>query len=48
MFSLSPEDVMHYNADKDRLDILPGKVDLMIGPSSQDIKLKFYVVIKNE
>jgi beta-glucosidase len=47
IFYLSPDDVLHYNAAKDELGVLPGKVDLMIGPSSQDIRLKFYVVIKN-
>jgi beta-glucosidase len=47
IFYLSPDDVLHYNTAKDELGVLPGKVDLMIGPSSEDMRLKFYVVIKN-
>lgn len=39
-FSLSLEDLLHYDEKKDGLAILPGKVEVMIGASSQDIRLK--------
>ncbi len=47
LFFLNPDDVLHYNPVKDQQEALPGKVDLMIGSSSQDIRLKFYVMLKN-
>lgn len=48
IFSLKPEDILHYDSAKDALGIIPGKVDLMFGPSSEDLRLKFYVMLKNE
>ncbi len=47
VFSLRPEDVLHYSAVKDGLAILPGKVEVMIGASSQDIRLRSSFLIKN-
>jgi beta-glucosidase len=47
LFFLNPDDVLHYDTGKDQPGVLPGKVDLMIGSSSQDIRLKFYVMLKN-
>lgn len=38
-FTLKPEDIQHYNSVIDDLDIIPGEVDVMIGSSSQDIRL---------
>ncbi|MBK7557819.1 MAG: glycoside hydrolase family 3 C-terminal domain-containing protein [Chitinophagaceae bacterium] len=46
-FALKPGDLLHYSAAKDGLAILPGKVELMIGASSQDIKLRSAFLIKN-
>jgi len=47
IFMLKPEGLMHYSTIKDDLAILPGKVDVMIGASSQDIRLNSSFVIKN-
>jgi len=38
-FQLSTADLQHYNAQLDDLSVLPGKVNIMIGPSSADAKL---------
>jgi len=46
-FILKPEDILHYNALTDGLAVLPGKVELMIGSSSQDIRLQSAFLIKN-
>ena len=46
-FSLKPDDLLHYSAVKDNLAVLPGKVEVMIGASSQDIRLNSSFVIKN-
>jgi beta-glucosidase len=46
-FVLKPEDILHYDAAKDGLIVLPGKVELMIGASSQDIRLNADFLIKN-
>jgi beta-glucosidase len=47
IFMLKPDDLLHYSTIKDDLAILPGKVDVMIGASSQDIRLNSSFVIKN-
>ena len=47
IFMLKPDDLLHYSTIKDDLAILPGKVELMIGSSSQDIRLNSSFVIKN-
>lgn len=46
-FSLKPDDLLHYSAIKDGLAVLPGKVEVMIGASSQDVKLNSSFVLKN-
>lgn len=46
-FSLKPDDLLHYSTAEDGLDVLPGKVEVMIGASSQDIRLNSSFVIKN-
>ena len=46
-FSLKPDSLLHYSTITDDLAILPGKVDVMIGSSSQDIRLNSSFVIKN-
>jgi beta-glucosidase len=46
-FALKPDDLLHYSTGKDGLAVLPGKVEVMIGASSQDIKLYSSFVIKN-
>ncbi len=46
-FVLKPEDILHYNAAIDGLTVLPGKVEVMIGASSQDIRLNSSFLIKN-
>lgn len=38
-FTLKPEDIQHYNSVIDDLDIIPGEVEVMIGSSSQNIRL---------
>ncbi|MBL7701886.1 MAG: glycoside hydrolase family 3 C-terminal domain-containing protein [Ferruginibacter sp.] len=45
-FVLKPEDILHYSEVKDGLVLLPGKVEVMIGSSSQDIRLKSSFLIK--
>ncbi len=46
-FSLRPGDLLHYSTAKDSLAVLPGNVELMIGTSSQDIRLRSSFIIKN-
>jgi len=46
-FILRPEDILHYDPTKDGLTVLPGKVEVMIGASSQDIRLNADFLIKN-
>ncbi len=46
-FSLEPGDLLHYSSEKDALALLPGKVELMIGASSEDIRLRSSFLIKN-
>lgn len=46
-FSLKPGDLQHYSEAKDDLAILPGKVEIMIGASSQDIRLNSSFLIKD-
>ncbi len=47
-FILKPDDLLHYNAEKDGLAVLPGKVKIMIGASSAHIKLQSSFLIKND
>jgi len=47
-FSLMPDDLQHYSKTKDGLAVLPGKVEVMIGASSQDIRLNASFVIKDK
>lgn len=47
-FILRPEDILHYSEAKDGLAVLPGKVELMIGASSQDIRLRSSFSIKDK
>jgi len=47
-FILKRDDLLHYNAEKNGLAVLPGKVTLMIGASSKDIKLGSYFLIKKK
>jgi len=46
-FMLKRDDLLHYSAEKDGLATFPGKVELMIGASSQDIRLRSSFKIKN-
>jgi beta-glucosidase len=46
-FLLRPDDLLHYSTAKEGLALLPGKVKVMIGASSQDIKLTSSFIIKN-
>jgi beta-glucosidase len=46
-FSLKPDDLLHYSEAKDDLAVLPGEVEVMVGASSQDIRLNSSFVIKN-
>jgi len=46
-FILKPDDLLHYSAAKDGLTVLPGKVELMIGASSQDIRMRSSFLIKS-
>ena len=39
-FILKRDDLLHYSSKKDGLATLPGKVELMIGATSQDIRLR--------
>lgn len=45
-FILTPKDLLHYSGSKDGLDVIPGKVEVMIGASSKDIRLqsKFEII----
>ena len=47
VFSLRPDDVLHYSAAKDGLAVLPGKGEVMVGASSQNIRLRSSFIIKN-
>ncbi|MBK7432468.1 MAG: glycoside hydrolase family 3 C-terminal domain-containing protein [Chitinophagaceae bacterium] len=47
-FTLKPRDLLHYNESKDGLDLLPGEVDVMLGTSSQDIRLRSSFLIKDK
>ncbi|HEU4634041.1 MAG TPA: glycoside hydrolase family 3 C-terminal domain-containing protein, partial [Flavisolibacter sp.] len=40
VFTLNADDLLHYSKAKDGLAVLPGKVALMIGASSMDIRLQ--------
>ncbi|MEO6541263.1 MAG: glycoside hydrolase family 3 C-terminal domain-containing protein [Ferruginibacter sp.] len=45
-FILTPEAILHYSATKDGLAVLPGKVEVMIGASSADIRTQSSFLIK--
>lgn len=45
-FILTPNELLHYSEDIDGLALLPGKVEVMVGASSQDIRLKSEFLIK--
>lgn len=47
VFTLKPADLLHYSEAKDGLGLAPGKVDVMIGASSQDIRLTSSFELKN-
>jgi beta-glucosidase len=47
-FILKPDDLLHYSAAKDGLTVLPGKVEVQIGTSSQDIRVQSSFTIKND
>jgi hypothetical protein len=38
---------LHYSKDKDGLAVLPGKVEVLIGASSQNIKMRSSFLINN-
>ena len=40
VFTLNADDLLHYSKAKDGLAVLPGKVTLMVGASSMDIRLQ--------
>lgn len=46
-FILKPDDLLHYSVAKDGLTILPGKIEVMIGASSVDIRMQSSFLIKN-
>jgi beta-glucosidase len=46
-FILKPDDLLHYSVAKDGLAALPGKVEVQIGASSQDIRMQSSFLIKN-
>ncbi|MNP92720.1 Xylan 1,4-beta-xylosidase precursor [compost metagenome] len=46
IFELDADNLMRYNTQKDDLALVPGKTEVMIGVSSQDIKLKSEFEIK--
>lgn len=48
VFLLKPEDILHYSTQKDDLAVLPGRVEVMIGASSQDIRLRSAFFLKNK
>ena len=45
-FILRARDILHYSEAKEGLAVLPGKVEVMIGASSQDIRMKSSFIIK--
>lgn len=45
-FLLKGDNLLHYSAAKDGLSVLPGKVELLIGASSQDIRIKSSFLIR--
>ncbi|MEO6252322.1 MAG: glycoside hydrolase family 3 C-terminal domain-containing protein [Ferruginibacter sp.] len=45
-FLLKPDDLLHYSSAKEGLAVLPGKVELMIGASSQDIRIQSSFLIR--
>lgn len=45
-FQLSSNDILHYSKATDGLDVVPGKVAIMVGASSQDIRLRNNFLIK--
>ena len=47
-FIIKRDDLLHYSEGKDVLAVLPGKVELMIGASSQDIRLRSSFLIKDK
>ncbi|MBK8519902.1 MAG: glycoside hydrolase family 3 C-terminal domain-containing protein [Chitinophagaceae bacterium] len=46
-FVLRADDLLHYSEVKDGLTVLPGNVEVMIGASSQDIRMRSSFLIKN-
>lgn len=46
-FTIQRDDLLHYSSIKDGLDVLPGKLEVMVGTSSEDIKLNSSFVIGN-
>jgi beta-glucosidase len=40
LFTLASKDILHYSENKDGLDVIAGKVNVMIGASSKDIRLQ--------
>ncbi len=46
-FTLKPSDLLHYNEIEDDLVLIPGKIEVLVGTSSQDIKLKSSFLIDN-
>ena len=46
-FILKPDDLLHYSAAKNGLTLLPGNVEVLIGASSQDIRMQSSFLIKN-
>ena len=46
-FLLKPDDLLHYSVIVDGLAVFSGKVELMIGASSQDIRMQSSFLIKN-
>ncbi|MFM6926515.1 MAG: glycoside hydrolase family 3 C-terminal domain-containing protein, partial [Ferruginibacter sp.] len=47
-FTLKPGDLQHYSETKDDLTVLPGKVEVMVGASSQGIRLNASFVIQDK
>lgn len=45
-FTLMRDDLQHYSEAKDEMVVFPGKTEVMIGASSQDIRLQSSFVIK--
>ncbi len=46
-FVLRADDLLHYSAAKEGLAVLPGKVEVQVGTSSQDIRKQSSFLIKN-